>query len=764
MLYPDNGRKARLLPLLSKWLVMMLILGVVPLFPFPKPSTVWADSQITIDSHNDGQQVDPGIMIISGHYTNIYDIKLIVNGREQLDTHMNNLSGTETGTWHAELDTSQYHGEISLVARGLNSETRYGVTTSTKWINIDNPPASPPLVHIDRPFDGSHVDGQIPVTLSVYAINPIQTVEVRINGGSWSVAEAVYDHYEYIWDTETALNRTSSIEARATDVFGNIGRSLTAYVKNGEVVPQEIILDRQDRAIWIWEKAAYNLILNPGSRIALKTFADDTSTFNSESVTTFYLGVFPYGGVDILEEETDKVRDFMAWAHDNGYKVHACIAGGTVPPYFGSLTPYHELAIREMEKVINYNLSSSPHEQFDGVNVDIEPYILPDFRLQKPSVQLQYLDIMEQLVARRDTAGIALPFGPAIPRWFDSNDPAKDITWNGETKWLSEHIQDMSDYITIMDYRDTAEGSVGIIAHAQGEINYANLIGKPNSVVIGVETLDIANSGDPETITFREEGRVFMESELDKVYAWFNGNPAFGGIAMHHYDSIRWLPSAWGPGGTKWTVTPEDVTPPTSVSVEPAAAPFDYQSINLSYGRAFDDSDVEEYVIYRSIDPDFQPDTSNIAGQSRNLTYKDRGLLPDTTYYYKVAAKDISGNIGPASGTASATTTGTSLRPMIISEMDIVRDGTRSKVTLKVCDYETGEEIIARVHGRFTMNGGRYVELAPDANGVMFAHSEALPAAEGEVGFWPQRVLAGDYYWATAYDDPRTATVSWPIN
>ncbi|MNJ40454.1 hypothetical protein D3C77_353510 [compost metagenome] len=322
----------------------------------------------------------------------------------------------------------------------------------------------------------------------------------------------------------------------------------------------------------------------------------------------------------------------------------------------------------------------------------------------------------------------------------------------------------MSDYITIMDYRDTAEGSVGIIAHAQGEINYANLIGKPNSVVIGVETLDIANSGDPETITFREEGRVFMESELDKVYAWFNGNPAFGGIAMHHYDSIRWLPSAWGPGGTKWTVTPEDVTPPTSVSVEPAAAPFDYQSINLSYGRAFDDSDVEEYVIYRSIDPDFQPDTSNIAGQSRNLTYKDRGLLPDTTYYYKVAAKDISGNIGPASGTASATTTGTSLRPMIISEMDIVRDGTRSKVTLKVCDYETGEEIIARVHGRFTMNGGRYVELAPDANGVMFAHSEALPAAEGEVGFWPQRVLAGDYYWATAYDDPRTATVSWPIN
>lgn len=763
MSYHGGGWKSRVLPLRSKWLVMLLAISIImPWVPGQSLPAAWADSQITIDSHSNGALVEAGTVTISGHYTDVYDIKLIVNGREQLDTHMNHLSGTESGTWFAELDTTRYHGEIRLVARGLGSETRYGVTSPTKWIEVDNPTVSPPLIRIDQPLDGSFVEGQIPVTLSVYALNPVQAVEVRINGGAWTAAHGAGETYEYIWDAESAPNRTSSIEARAIDQFGNIGRSLTAYVKNGDVEKKEIVLERQDRAIWIWEKAAYNLFLNPGSRTALKAFADDTDTFGSDAVTTFYLGVFPYEGIDILEEEPDKVRDFLAWAHDNGYKVHACIAGGTVPPYFGALTEYHELAIREMEKVINYNLSSSPDEQFDGVNVDIEPYILPDFRLQKPSVQLQYLDIMEQLIARRDTAGIALPFGPAIPRWFDSNDPAKDITWNGQTKWLSEHIQDMSDYISIMDYRDTAEGSVGIIAHAQGEIDYANLIGKPNSVIIGVETLDIANSGDPETITFREEGRTYMESELDKVYDWFNGNPAFGGIAMHHYDSIRWLPSAWGPEGVKWAVTPEDVTPPSAVSVQPTAEAYDYQSITLRYGRAFDDSDVEEYVIYRSTEPDFEPDASNIAGLSRNLSYKDRGLLPDTTYYYKVAAKDISGNVGPASEIASAATLSTSLRPMILSEMSIQRDGTRSKVTLKVCDYETGEQLTARVYGRFTFNGGRYVELAPDVNGIMFAHSEALPAASGEVGFWPQRVLAGGYYWATAYDDPRTVSISWP--
>lgn len=760
--------KLNVFPLLVKWFVMMIVVSMVPLLPvlpsfplFTLPS-VSAESQITIDSHENGQLVDSGIVTISGHYVDVFDLKLIVNGKEQLDAHMNNLSGTETGTWYAELDTSKYHGNIRLVARGLQSDTRYGVTTPQKVIQVNNPPASPPLVRIDHPTDGSRVEGEITVTLSVYAINPVHAVEIRLNGGSWSPAIAANEHYEYMWDTETALNRSSSIEARAIDEYGNIGRSMTVYVRNGEIIQEAVTLERQDRAIWIWEKAAYNLFLNPGSRTALKAFADDTATFNSDPVTTFYLGVFPYEGIDILEEETAKVRDFVTWAHEQGYKVHACIAGGTVPPYFGALTAYHDLAVREMEKVINYNLSSSPAEQFDGVNVDIEPYILPEFRPNKPSVQLQYLDIMEKLVQRRNTAGIPLLFGPAIPRWFDSNDPAKDITWKGQTKWLSEHIQDISDYITIMDYRDTADGTAGIIAHAQGEIDYANRIGKPNSVIIGVETLDIANSGDPETITFREEGRAHMESELDKVYASFNNNPAFGGIAMHHYDSIRWLPSAWGPGGLKWTVTPEDVTLPSAVSVQPSAKAFDYQSITLRYGRAFDDSDIEDYVIYRSTEPDFEPDLSNIAGQSRNLTYIDRGLLPDTTYYYKVAAKDISGNIGPASHEAAATTAPTNLRPMIIDGMHIVRDGTRSRVALKVTDYETGEQITARVFGRFTYNGGKYVELAPDPNGILFAHSEALPETSGQVGFWPQRVLAGNYYWAAAYDSPRTASVQWP--
>lgn len=761
MLAHHSKEKCRVFPALSRWLIALLIVSLSPLSILPL-STVSAESSLTIDSPSHGDQLSPSMLQVSGQYTDTYDVKLIIDGTKQITTLMDNRSGIGTGTWSAEIDTNIYHGDITLVAKGNHVVTRYGVTTPTISVSIDNPSASIPIVEIISPIDNENVHGSVPVKVTVTSPSEIKYVEVRINGGAWKRAKLTGNHFQYKWDAKRLGTRTSSIEARAIDCYGNVGRSTTVYAHTGNWSPETITIEPQDRAMWIWEKAAYNLFLNPGSRTALQALADDTSTFGSDPITTFYIGVFPYEGVDILEDQPEDVRDFVAWAHEHGYKVHACIAGGTVPPYYGALEPYHKYALREMEKVINYNLSSDPNEQFDGVNVDIEPYILPEFASQKPVVQLQYLDILEKMIQRRDTAGINLPFGPAIPRWLDSSVNASDITWRGQTKWLSEHVQDISDYISIMDYRDTADGSAGIIAQVQGEMAYANTIGKPNSVVLGVETLDIASSGDPETITFREEGRLYMEAELDKVYAAFNSNPAFGGIAMHHYDSIRWLPSAWGPGGYKWTVSPTDITPPSYLDEEPVASTVDYSTIELSYGRATDDSDIEEYIVYRGTEPGFIADENTVGGSSRNLTYRDQGLLPDTTYYYRVAAVDISGNIGPLSEETTATTSSTGLIPMIIGNMNITFNGTRATVTLKVVDMTTGLGIPVEVHGRFTHNGGRYVDLNTSSNGTTSAQSEALPSVSGQVGFSPQRIAAHGYYWASAYDQPHTVSVSWP--
>ncbi len=263
----------------------------------------------------------------------------------------------------------------------------------------------------------------------------------------------------------------------------------------------------------------------------------------------------------MLRESRSEVAAFVQWARGRGYHVQATVAGGTRPPYLGALEQFEHFAVDEFEKVLDYNLAVPESARFDGINVDIEPYILSAWKEPgNGGLPVRWLEVLDTLIERRDASGLPVLVGPAIPRWLDSSACCTSITWNGQTKALSDHIQDMTDYIAIMDYRDTADGSAGIIAQAQHEIDYANQIGKPNSVVVGIETKDLSGTGDPETVTFWEEGRTYLEGELDKTYAAFQDDASFGGIAMHHYDDLLMLPSAW------------DDTPPVYYPV-PGAGP-----------------------------------------------------------------------------------------------------------------------------------------------------------------------------------------------
>lgn len=677
----------------------------------------------------------------------------MINAETLADVHTDDPDGDGSGTWYCDIDASRYDGPVEIAVKGWDAGTRYGVWSPFVTLQVENPAASKPVVTIDSPADGTQVDGAVMIEMSVQAKNPLSSAEVRIDGGKWLKAKAdgSSGRYKYLWKPLSGASGTSRIEARATDQRGNVGTSLTTYVRLGGAAAEPVTVEPQDRAIWIWEKASYNLFYNDGSKEVLDALAQDTATFQSDPVTTFYLGIDQLYGTRVMQEAPEKVRAFVSWAHSRGYKVHATIAGGTILPYMGAYSRYHEIAVRTMEDVINYNLSAAPDERFDGVNVDIEPYILPDFKTAQPSVQIQYLDGLSKMIQRRDAAGINLPFGTVIPRWYDSAAQAQNIPWRGTATWLSEHVQNISDYVAIMDYRDTADGSAGIIQGALGELAYANAIGKPGSVVIAVETLDIADGGDPETITFREEGRTHMESELDKVYAAVGSDPAFAGIAMHHYDPLRQLPSDWGPDRITWE-PPADDSSPSAVSVRPTAAAFDHQRIDVTFGRAFDNTEVEEYYVYRSTDSGFEPDESNLAGSTRGLLFSDTGLLPNTTYYYKVAAVDVRGNRGPASDETSAVTGDTPLAPMVVRGMEITHTGTSAKVSLRVVDKETNAPIPAAiVHGRFAYGAGKFVDIVTDADGMASATSEAV-AADRQVDFIVRRITAPGYYWAKAYD------------
>jgi fibronectin type 3 domain-containing protein len=75
--------------------------------------------------------------------------------------------------------------------------------------------------------------------------------------------------------------------------------------------------------------------------------------------------------------------------------------------------------------------------------------------------------------------------------------------------------------------------------------------------------------------------------------------------------------------------------------------------VALGWGAATDNVAVARYNVHRSTTSGFTPTTANRVAQPTGTTYTDTGLTPGT-YYYKVTAQDVAGNVGPAGNEASA--------------------------------------------------------------------------------------------------------------
>ena len=84
--------------------------------------------------------------------------------------------------------------------------------------------------------------------------------------------------------------------------------------------------------------------------------------------------------------------------------------------------------------------------------------------------------------------------------WYDAKTDPKDncvLEFNGQTKNLHQHIQDICDYVGIMSYRTSALGPNSVSQHIESELAYAEKINK--KVCCALETIELK---DTPQITF----------------------------------------------------------------------------------------------------------------------------------------------------------------------------------------------------------------------------------------------------------------------
>ena len=183
--------------------------------------------------------------------------------------------------------------------------------------------------------------------------------------------------------------------------------------------------------------------------------------------------------------------------------------------------------------ILDFNKSAANSlSQFDGINLDIEPYLLDDWRRARPLRAKQYLELSTTFMRMKADSGLHLIVGPAMPFWYDG---IENIEWGNKHRKLNECVQEIYDYVAIMDYRNKALGSDSIISLAEDELDYADKINK--KVMIGVETLDTT----PAKLTFHGMGNEYLEKQLALAQSVLLRHPSFGGFVIHHLLSYRAL-------------------------------------------------------------------------------------------------------------------------------------------------------------------------------------------------------------------------------
>jgi hypothetical protein len=242
---------------------------------------------------------------------------------------------------------------------------------------------------------------------------------------------------------------------------------------------------KDGRGLWVWNTAK---LLGPAHQDQLERFLQFCS---AQGVREVFLSLEIHeedrnGAPHFDMKDPDGYRAFLERAHQLGLAVEA-LAG--TPEW--AAEAYHAQALAAIDAVIEFNRASPAAARFDAVHFDVEPYSLvgyadPAFR---PQLLKEFLEMVARCAARVHSVP-GLRFGCDVPAWFYPSDvlTRQDLTVNfdGADKTVGEHLTDLLDTVTIMDYRNEADGAGGIILAGQPALEYAAARGK--KIQVGLET------------------------------------------------------------------------------------------------------------------------------------------------------------------------------------------------------------------------------------------------------------------------------------
>ncbi|BFH62274.1 hypothetical protein [Paenibacillus azoreducens] len=268
--------------------------------------------------------------------------------------------------------------------------------------------------------------------------------------------------------------------------------------------------NQQVKATWVWQTG---LIEDGGER--LLGFA------RNEGINVIYLQI----NRDLPREIYEK---FIKRAHEEKVAVHAL---GGDPGW--ALTKHRDSMVGLADWTLNYNAGVPSESRFDGIHLDIEPYVLPQWETDQESVLESWEGNLNAFLSQ--TSGSNLELGIDVPFWFDHvNLP----DGGGINEWLMGKF----DHVTVLAYRNEVDSDQGIINLSKEELDLADRLGK--QVLIAVNTKEMP--GETYT-TFYGRSKEQMNQSLSELSGRLAEHSSFMGLAVH--DFLNWENMPGGGGG-----------------------------------------------------------------------------------------------------------------------------------------------------------------------------------------------------------------------
>lgn len=308
-----------------------------------------------------------------------------------------------------------------------------------------------------------------------------------------------------------------------TSLLGNVISSL----KKNESIPKT---EGLESGSWLWTPI---LQITPDYRRSIISGA------KSSGIKNLYISIDSYLDIYAMEDGAEKeqlknkfdkiLSDFVSEAKKNNMTVDA-EAGWRNWAEIG----HSYKAFATLNYAINFNKEHK--DKLRGFQFDVEPYLLEYYKDSKKSVLGNFVNLIDEAVARLDGSDLVLSV--VVPEFYDEESgETPQIYYAGKNLYTIEQILRILDKrdnssIILMSYRNFSRGVDGTIDISKEELNTANKYS--TKVVIAQETGDV----EPPYITFYSTGKNHYDKQLGYILGAFKNDKSFGGTATHYVNAF----------------------------------------------------------------------------------------------------------------------------------------------------------------------------------------------------------------------------------